>query len=79
MSHSDHSGRHSHGDGIFHRLYLAALWKPGPRQLQIRLDHRCMVTRKGKKMFVDIAGEFTEAELEHKARGVQRVWEWEAA
>ena len=26
-----------------------------------------MVTSKGKKMFVDIAGEFTEAELEHKA------------
>jgi hypothetical protein len=37
------------------------------------------VTRKGNRIFVEIVGEFTEAELDHKAGGVMRVWEWEAA
>jgi len=49
------------------------------QRLHTHLDKRCVVTRKGKQIFVDIVGEFTEDELEHKARGVLRVWEWEAA
>jgi hypothetical protein len=49
------------------------------QRLQAHLDQRCLVTRKGRKIFVEIVGDFTEEELVHLAHGVQRVWEWEAA
>ena len=48
-------------------------------RLHAHLDKRCLVVRKGRQIFVDIPGDFTEPQLDHLARGVQRVWEWEAA
>jgi demethoxyubiquinone hydroxylase (CLK1/Coq7/Cat5 family) len=49
------------------------------QRLHTHLDQRCVVTRKGNQVFIDIVDVFTEDELEHKARGVLRVWEWAAA
>jgi hypothetical protein len=49
------------------------------QRLQEGLDGRCEVTRRGRKIFVEIAGDFTEAQLDHLAQGVARIWEWEAA
>ena len=49
------------------------------QRLHAHLNKKCVLTRKGRKIFVDISGDFTEAQLEHLARGVKRVWEWEAA
>lgn len=43
------------------------------------LDQRCVVTIKGNALQVGIRGQFTKNELHHKACGVMRVWEWEAA
>jgi hypothetical protein len=65
-------GRASKADGDADRLEME-------QRLHTHLDRRCLVTRKGKKIFVDITGNFTEAQLNHLAHGVQRVWEWEAA
>lgn len=57
--------------------------EPYRRELEQRLheglDRRCEVTRRGRKIFVAISGDFTEAQLDHLAQGVARIWEWEAA
>jgi hypothetical protein len=49
------------------------------QRLHAHLDQRCIVTRKRNQVFIDIAGVFSGDELDHMARGVLRVWEWEAA
>ena len=49
------------------------------QRMHTHLDPRCLVTRKGNRIFVDIVGAFSEKELDHLARGAKRVWEWEAA
>ena len=38
------------------------------QQLRAHLNKKCVVTRKGRKIFVDIPGDFTEAQLDHLAR-----------
>jgi hypothetical protein len=65
-------GRVSKADGDADRSELE-------QRLHAHLDERCLVTRKGKKVFVDIVGDFSEAQLNLLAHGVQRVLEWEAA
>jgi hypothetical protein len=49
------------------------------QRLHDGLDGRCEVTRRGRKIFVAISGDFTQAQLDHLARGVARIWEGEAA
>ena len=49
------------------------------QRLHNHLDKRCRVTRKGNRKYMDIVGAFSEKELDHLARGVKRVWEWDAA
>ena len=49
------------------------------QRLHAHLNEQCLVTRKRNQIFVDIPGDYTEAQLDHLARGVKRVWEWEAA
>jgi hypothetical protein len=49
------------------------------QRLHTYLDPQLLVTAKGRKIRVQIQGDFTEDELHHKACGVKRVWEWEAA
>jgi len=49
------------------------------QRLHAHLDQRCMVTSKRNQVFIDIAGVFSGDELDREARGVLRVWEWEAA
>jgi hypothetical protein len=49
------------------------------QRLRGGLAQPCEVTRKGRKIFVHVSGDFTEAQLDHLASGVARVWEWEAA
>jgi hypothetical protein len=49
------------------------------RRLHAHLDPRCVVTMSGRKIHVELVGKCTEEELLHKARGIMRVYEWEAA
>ena len=55
-----------------------AYWLELEQRLHSHLDKRCVITRKGRQISVDIEGSFTEAQLDHLARGAMRVWEWEA-
>ena len=59
-------------DGEAYRLELE-------QPLHGGLDKRCLVTLKGNKIFVHVCGDFTEAQLDHLAQGVARIFEWEAA
>jgi hypothetical protein len=61
----------------------AAHWEEYRRELEQRLheglDRRCVVIRRGRRIFIGICGDFTEPQLDHLAQGVARIWEWEAA
>ena len=49
------------------------------QRLQAHLDPHCSIVLIGRKIRVEIVGEFSEDELDEKAYGVMRVWEGEAA
>ena len=49
------------------------------QRLHAYLDPSCLLTIKRRKIYVEIMGQFSDDELNHKACGVLRVWEGEAA